>query len=117
MGEMFGGHSIFSPMRYENIRELFWDVKVGQLVNENGIRDKPEVEIILGTAITGTEYGKLRSGLKFILNRYKPCWELKSLGKEIIEWIAPVKRGRGKFRNIMSGRGSRVYSKFKGAQA
>jgi hypothetical protein len=113
MGEMFGGHSIFSLVRYENIRELFWDVKVGQLVNENGIRDKPEIEIILGTAITGTEYGKLRSGIKFILNRYKPCWELKSLGKEIIEWIAPVKRGSGKFRNIMSGRGSRVYSKFK----
>jgi len=113
MGEMIGGHSIFSQMRYENIRELFWDIKVGQLVDENGIRNKEEVELILGTAITGTEYGKLRGGIKFILNKYKPSWELKSLGKEIIEWIAPIKRGSGRFRNIMSGRGSRVYRKFK----
>jgi hypothetical protein len=47
MGEMFGGHSIFNQMRYENIRELFWDVKLGQLVDENGTRNKPEIEMIL----------------------------------------------------------------------
>jgi hypothetical protein len=110
---MFGSYSIFSQRRYEDIRDHFWDISISHLVNETGILDKTDIETAIGVNITGTEYGKLRSGIKFIINKYKPNWELKHLGKDIIEWIAPIKRGSGKFRSVMSGRGSREYRKFK----
>ncbi len=113
MGEMFGGRSIFNVERYENIRHLFWNIKIGKLCNEHGIIEKPEVEHMLGVQITGVEYGKLRSGIKFVISKYKPSWELRGLAKPVSGWISPIKRGSSKFRYIMSGRGSRVYRSFK----
>jgi hypothetical protein len=72
MGEMFGGFSIFNNQRYENIRHRFWNIKIGKLCNEHGIIEKREVEHMLGVPITEVEYGKLRSGIKFIVGKFKP---------------------------------------------
>ena len=33
-------------------------------------------------------------------------------GKNIVEWLAPIKKGSNKIRNVMSGRGSRQYRNF-----
>ncbi len=67
---------------------------------------------MLGVQITGVEYGKLRSGIKFVIGKYKPSWELRGLAKPVSGWISPIKRGSNKFRYIMSGRGSRNIPKF-----
>ena len=37
---------------------------------------------------------------------------MREKGKNIAEWIAPIKKGSSKYRGLMSGRGSRVYRKF-----
>jgi hypothetical protein len=62
--------------------------------------------------ITNLEYNKLKGTVKYIRNRYKPVWEMRGKGKSIAEWLAPIKKGSNKLRNLMSGRGSRTYREF-----
>jgi uncharacterized protein YebE (UPF0316 family) len=38
---------------------------------------------------------------------------MRSKGKGIVEWLAPIKKGSNRIRNIMTGRGSREYRNFK----
>jgi hypothetical protein len=112
MGEMMGGMNIFSQARYELIQEQFWDIPVGVMCLENGIRDKEEIQNILGIEITNLEYVRIRAGVKFARNKFKPVWDMRGRGKNITEWLAPIKKGSNKIRNLMSGRGSRLYREF-----
>jgi hypothetical protein len=112
MGEMLGGGNIFAWGRYENIREGIWDIPLGVFCLEEGIREKAEIQRILGIDITTLEYNKLRGSIKFIRSKFKPVWDMRGKGKNIIEWLEPIKKGSSKFRSIMSGRGSRIYRNF-----
>jgi hypothetical protein len=112
MGDILGGGNIFSAARYEGIRENLTYVKVGELCDETGILSREQVADRIRIPLTAVEYGKLRDSLKYLIRKYKPVWEMREKGKNIAEWIAPIKKGSGKFRGIMSGRGSRVYRKF-----
>jgi hypothetical protein len=113
MGIMFGGGNIFGLARYENVRHMLLDIKLTQIVEEEGIKSKEQMSAIMGFAITGVEYGKLRDAVKYVRNKYKPNWELRDTGKTIDEWMEPIKKGSNKFRCIMSGRGSKEYRNFK----
>jgi hypothetical protein len=112
MNEMVGGGNIFSNIRYEQIREHIWEIPVGVFCLEEGIRSKMEVKNILDTVITNLEYNKLKGTIKYIRAKFKPIWEMRSKGKSIAEWLAPIKKGSNRLRNIMSGRGSREYRNF-----
>jgi hypothetical protein len=112
MGEMLGGGNIFAQGRYENIREGIWDIPLGVYCLDEGIRDKEEIQGILGLEITTLEYNKLRGSIKYIRSKYKPAWEMRGKGKNILEWLAPIKKGSRKLRSLMSGRGSRVFRDF-----
>jgi hypothetical protein len=79
---------------------------------EEGIRDKQEIQFIMGIEITNLEYGKLRGSIKYIRNKYKPIWEMRGKGKNMSEWLSPIKKGSNKIRNLISGRGSRQYRNF-----
>jgi hypothetical protein len=80
---------------------------VGVFCLEEGIREQPEIQNILGFNITYLEYGKLRGRIKYIRTKYKPLWEMRGKGKNITVWLAPIKKGSNKIRNLISGRGSR----------
>jgi hypothetical protein len=112
MGEMLGGGNIFSRIRYEGIRDSLWEIPLGVFCLEDGIREKGEVQNIIGFDITNVEYNKLKNSIKYIRNKFKPNWELMGKGKNIAEWLAPIKKGSNKIRNLMSGRGSRQYRNF-----
>jgi hypothetical protein len=112
MNEMVGGGNIFAQGRYETIREGIWEIPVGILCLEDGIRDKGEIENILGLPLTNLEYNRLKGTVKYVRNKYKPVWEMMSKGKNINEWLAPIKKGSNKIRNLISGRGSRQYRNF-----
>jgi len=112
MGDMLGGGNIFSAVRYEGIRENLTHVKVGELCNETGVMNREIVAAITGIPLTAVEYGKLRDSIKYLIGKYKPVWEMREKGKNIAEWIAPIKKESSKYRGLMSGRGSRVYRKF-----
>jgi len=113
MGIMLGGGNIFGRVRYERIRQHLEEIKVGEVCEEEGIKNKEDINQILGIQLTDVEYGKLRDSIKHLRKKYKPEWELKESGKTIKDWLEPIKKGSKKYRNIMSGRGSRVYKKFK----
>jgi hypothetical protein len=113
MGVMLGGGNIFGRVRYGRIKHLLTKVTVGEVCEEDGIKTKEVINTILGTAITDVEYGKLRDCMKYIRNKYKPEWDMRDKGKNLKEWMDPIKKGSKKFRCIMSGRGSRVYRNFK----
>jgi hypothetical protein len=112
MGEMLGGGNIFAAGRYEQIREQIWDIPVGVYCLEEGIRDKQEVQMIMGINLTNLEYGRLRGSIKFLRGKFKPIWEMRGKGKSIAEWLAPIKKGSNKIRNLISGRGSCIYRGF-----
>ncbi len=107
-----GGRNIFGQGRYEQIQERVWDIPLGVFCLEEDIRDKPEIQNILGLEITNLEYVKLRGSIKYIRNKYKPLWEMRGKGKSITDWLAPIKKGSNKIRNLISGRGSRQYRNF-----
>ncbi len=54
--------------------------------------DQPEIQNILGFDITILEYGKLRGSIKYINTKYKLLWEMRGKGKNILVWLAPIKR-------------------------
>jgi hypothetical protein len=112
MGEMVGGGNVFAREKYENIRENIWDIPVGVYCLEEGIREKGEVERIMGVLLTNLEYVRLRGVIKYLRGKYKPVWELRGTGKSIAEWLLPIKKGSNKIRNLISGRGSRQYRAF-----
>jgi hypothetical protein len=112
MNEMLGGGNVFAQGRYDTIRDQVWDIPVGVFCLEEGIREKTEVQNILGFDITNLEYTRLRGSIKYIRNKYKPVWEMRDRGKSIKDWLAPIKKGSNKLRNLMSGRGSRQYRNF-----
>jgi hypothetical protein len=112
MGEMLGGRNIFSMAKYELIQEQIWDIPLGVYCLEEGIREKGEIQEIMGITLTQLEYNKLRGSIKYIRSKYKAVWEMRGKGRSITEWLAPIKRGSNKLRNLMSGRGSRQYRNF-----
>jgi hypothetical protein len=112
MGEMLGGRNIFSIVKYEQIQEQIWDIPLGVYCLEEGIREKGEIQEIMGTVLTQLEYNKLRGCIKYIRAKYKPIWEMRGKGKSINDWLAPIKKGSKKLRSLMSGRGSRLYRNF-----
>jgi hypothetical protein len=108
----WGGGNIFSIVRYKQIREQIREIPVGVFCLEDGIRSKAEVENILDIGITNLEYNKLKGTIKYIRSKFKPIWDMRSKGKNIVEWLAPIKKGSNRIRSIMTGRGSREYRKF-----
>jgi hypothetical protein len=112
MGVMLGGGNIFGRVRYERVKNHLRDVTFGDVCEVEGIKNKEEINGILGIQMTDVEYGKLRDCIKHLRKKFKPEWELRELGKTIREWLEPIKKGSKKYRSIMSGRGSRVYKKF-----
>jgi hypothetical protein len=112
MGEMLGGRNIFSIAKYDLIQEQIWDIPLGVYCLEDGIREKGEIQEIMGITLTQLEYNKLRGSIKYIWAKYKAIWEMRGKGKSITEWLAPIKKGSKKLRSLMSGRGSRQYRNF-----
>jgi hypothetical protein len=112
MNEMVGGGNVFGQGRYELLREGIWDIPLGVFCIEEGVRTKPEVENILGTAVTNLEYNRLKGVIKYIRNKYKPVWDMMGKGKNVNEWLAPIKKGSNKIRSLISGRGARQYRNF-----
>jgi hypothetical protein len=112
MNEMVGGGNVFGHIRYENIREGIWEIPLGVLCTENGTRDKMEIENIMGFGITNLEYNRLKGTIKYVRSKFKPVWEMMSKGKNINDWLAPIKKGSNKLRSFISGRGSRSYRNF-----
>jgi hypothetical protein len=113
MGVMLGGGNIFGRVRYERIKDQLRNITVEDVCTDEGIRSKEQIIALFGMVITEVEYGKLRDCIKYIRNKYKPEWSLRGLGKNMRDLLSTVKKGSKKFRNVMSGRGSRVYKKFK----
>jgi hypothetical protein len=113
MGIMLGGGNIFGRVRYGRVQNQLREVTFENLCNEEGIKTKEEINGILGIQMTDVEYGKLRDCVKHTRKKFKPEWELREIGKNIREWLEPIKKGSKKYRSIMSGRGSRVYKKFR----
>jgi hypothetical protein len=93
MGEMLGGGNIFGRGRYELIQEQIWDIPLGVFCVEEGIREKWEIQNIMGINLTNLEYGKLRGSIKYVHSKFKPLWEMRGKGKNITEWLAPIKKG------------------------
>ncbi len=113
MGRTIGKGNIFGRRRYELLGEEARMVNIGMLVVQDGIKEKDAVSEILGLHITDVEYGKLRDIIKYLRGKFKPVWEMKDKGKGIVAWVSPIKKGSNKLRQLMSGRGSRVYRNFK----
>jgi hypothetical protein len=82
MGEMLGGGNIFGRGRYELIQEQIWNIPLGVFCVEEGIREKWEMQNILGIDLTNLEYGKLRGSIKYVHSKFKPLWEMR--GRERI---------------------------------
>ncbi len=117
VGRTIGKRNMFSARRYELLGIEAKKVCMGEIVTEEGIKDKDTISDILGIQVTDVEYGKLRDIVKYLRGKFKPVWEMKEKGKGIQAWVGPIKKGSNKLRQLMSGRGSRVYRNFKGAQA
>ncbi len=109
MGRMLGRGNILSARRYDGMGAAGWKIKMGEVVNEEGIKDKDTLSQILGIVLTDVEFGKLRDMVKYVRGKFKPIWEMKEKGKNIQEWVAGIKKGSNKLRQLMSGRGSRAY--------
>jgi hypothetical protein len=105
IGIMLGGGNIFGWVRYENVRHMVLDIKLEDLVEEDGIKSKEVINRRLGFILTNVEYDKLRDAINYIRGKFKPDWSLRGTGKTIMEWMAPIRKGSNKFRAIMSGRG------------
>jgi hypothetical protein len=112
MGDMLGGGYIFSMGKYEQIMERIWNIPLGVYCLEEGIRDRLEIQRIMGVEITNLEYSKLRGSIKYIRGKYKPVWDMRGRGKSMADWLAPIKKGSNKIRGLISGRGSRQYRNF-----
>jgi hypothetical protein len=52
---------------------------------EDGIRQKDEIQVILGFEITTLEYNRLRGSIKYVRNKYKAVWEMRGKGKSVSE--------------------------------
>ncbi len=81
MGEMFGSSSIFSAVKYDEIREMVWETKVGDLCLRDEPKSKIGMEAVLGIDLTGREYEKIKSGVKYAISKFKPQWDLKNREK------------------------------------
>jgi hypothetical protein len=113
VGRTIGKGNVFSARRYELLGIEAKKVCMGEIVTEEGMKDKDTISEILGIQVTDVEYGKLRDIVKYLRGKFKPVWEMKEKGKGIQAWVVPIKKGSNKLRQLMSGRGSRVYRNFK----
>jgi hypothetical protein len=59
------------------------------------------------------EYFRLRESAKFTIKKFKPRFEEVGEVRTVGEVLARIRKGSKIFRNIMSGRGSKVYADFK----
>ena len=109
MGRKIGENNVFSARRYNLVRNRIENIEVGELVEMEGIKTKIEIEERIGTWITEVEYGKISDIIKYIRNKFKPSWEMIEKGKNVVEILRKIKKGSKKFRQIISGRGSRSY--------
>jgi len=112
MGRPLGSGNILSRIRYEQVRVRMEEIKLIEIVTENGIKEKADISAIIGMEVTEVEYGKMRDNIAYIRGKYKPVWEMREKGKSIGEWLSPIKKGSNKLRLLMSGRGSRNYRNF-----
>jgi hypothetical protein len=113
VGRNIGKGNVFSVRRYELLGNDARKLCLGEIVTEDGIKEKETISEILGIQVTDVEYGKLRDIVKYLRGKFKPVWEMKDKGKGIQAWVTPIKRGSNKLRQLISGRGSRVYRNFK----
>jgi hypothetical protein len=113
VGRIIGKGNIFGIRRYEMLGVAARSTTIGMLATQEGIIEKESVSEILGVQITDVEYGKLRDIVKYLKGKFKPVWEMKDKGKSLQAWVSPIKRGSNKLRQLMSGRGSRIYRNFK----
>jgi hypothetical protein len=79
--------------KYELVQEQIWDIPLGVYCLEEGIREKGEIQDIMGIVLTQLEYSKLRGSIKYIRSKCKPVW---IQDKSIAEWLAPIKKGSNK---------------------
>jgi hypothetical protein len=112
IGRPLGSGNILSRIRYEQVRGRMEEIKLIEIVTENGIKEKADISAIICMEVTEVEYGKMRDNIAYIRGKYKPVWEMREKGKSIGEWLSPIKKGSNKLRLLMSGRGSRNYRNF-----
>jgi hypothetical protein len=112
VGKQLGEGNIFSRIRYRTVHEQVKNAKIGDIVEEAGIKERAEISAMWGIEITEVEYGKLREAVQYVRGKFKPVWEMREKCKTIKEWLAPVKKGSKQLRKLMSGRGSRQYRNF-----
>jgi hypothetical protein len=113
VGRIIGKGNIFGIRRYEMLGVVARRITIGMIATQEGIIEKESVSEILGVQITDVEYGKLRDIVKYLKGKFQPVWEMKDNGKSLQAWVSPIKRGSNKLRQLMSGRGSRIYRNFK----
>jgi len=111
-GRKIGENNVLSRRRYNQHKERLEEIKLLDLVEEDGIKPRNEIAGILGLEMTEVEYGKLRDVIKLIRGKFRPEWDMREKGKNVIDILKGVKKGSKKLRAIMSGRGSRKYRNF-----
>ena len=89
------------------------DTQLSELLDANlSIKQKPEIENILGVHINHAVYFRLRGAVTCIVQHYRNV----NNGPErvrINDWLNRVKKGSGKFREFLDGKKSGKYINFK----
>ncbi len=100
------GEEVFGRRRFGELGLQARGVRTGELLREGNIKDKDEVEIVLGERINLAEYFRLRQ----ICGRIRTIFDLTSVGGKCLDvWIRAKKRGGGILRRAISGRNSPIY--------
>jgi len=100
------GEEVFGRRRFGELGLQARGVRIGELLREGNIKDKDEVEIVLGERINLAEYFRLRQ----ICGRIRTIFDLTSVGGKCLDvWIRAKKRGGGILRRAISGRNSPIY--------
>ncbi len=82
------------------------------MLNDRGkIKEKVDLELVI-PGLSSSEFLRLKSEVNWLIRKYKPKWELKSMAKNIKDFMIGIKKGSSKFRSKISGRGSTTYSNF-----
>jgi hypothetical protein len=111
-GRKIGENNVFSRRRYNQYRNGIEEITLLELVEVDGIKTRNELSAILGLEMTEVEYGKLRDVIKLLRGKFKPEWGLREKGKSVSDILKGVKKGSKKFRDVISGRGSKKYRSF-----
>jgi len=105
--------SIFLGNRDQAITQSLLPLRIESFLTDLGrVKEKIDLEHLI-PGLSRTEFLRLRTEINWQLQKYEFNVGFKNSAKSLPDFLFEIKRGSKRFRNMYSGRGSKIYRNFR----